>query len=99
MTTFSSLCDFLDNSLRLNRPGPIHLEVPLTLLDYDLSAEEDWRPARKEQEIADSTLSDAIEVLQNAIQPVIVVGGGVLHAQKELIEFADMIDAPLVSTT
>ncbi|MYI76354.1 MAG: hypothetical protein F4077_01095 [Gammaproteobacteria bacterium] len=99
MTTFSSLCDFLDNSLRLNRPGPIHLEVPLTLLDYDLSAEEDWRPARKEQDIADSTLSDAIEVLQNAIQPVIVVGGGVLHAQKELIEFADMIDAPLVSTT
>ncbi|MYD45291.1 MAG: hypothetical protein F4W92_02935 [Gammaproteobacteria bacterium] len=98
-TTVTSICDFLDNSLRLNRPGPIHLEVPLTLLDYDLSAEEDWRSTRREQEITDATLSDAIEVLQNAIQPVIIVGGGVLHAQKELVKFADMIDAPVVNTT
>ena len=99
MTTVSSLCDFLDNSLRLNRPGPIHLEIPLTLLDYDLTSDEHWRPARKAQEITDTTFSDAIEVLKNAIQPVIVVGGGVLHAQRELVEFAEMIDAPVVNTT
>ncbi|MCY3541072.1 MAG: thiamine pyrophosphate-binding protein [Gammaproteobacteria bacterium] len=99
MTTVTSLGDFLDNSLRLNRPGPIHVEIPLTLLDYDLSAEKDWRPARNEQEITDATLSDAIEVLQSAIQPVVVVGGGVVHAQTELVEFAEMIDAPVINTT
>ena len=98
-STVSSLCDFLDNSLRLNRPGPIHVEVPLNLLDHELPREEDWEPARKVQDIDESQVSDAIEVLQNALRPVIVVGGGVLHAQKELVEFAETIDAPVVNTT
>ena len=98
-STVSSICDFLDNSLCLNRPGPVHLEIPLALLDYELRRGLDWQPARKKQLFSDATLSNAIEILQNAVQPVIAVGGGVQHAQRELIEFAEMIGAPVVNTT
>lgn len=98
-STVSSICDFLDNSLRQNRPGPIHLEVPMNLLNFQLPNKDDWEPARIVQEIDYSAISDAIEVLQNAYRPLIVIGGGVLNAQKELVEFAEMIGAPVVNST
>lgn len=99
MTTAIAVREFLYSALRQTRPGPVHLEVPLTLLDHHPPQTEDWKQPRREQAIDHSVLSDAIEVLKNALHPVIVVGGGVVHAQQELVEFAEMIDAPVVNTT
>lgn len=98
-TTQTEVSRFLDNALHHDRPGPVHIEVPLTLLDSDLPNLEDRQPKRRELEIEESTLLTTIDVLRNAINPVIVAGGGVVHAQQELIEFAEMIDAPVVNTT
>lgn len=98
-TTVTEISEFLDNSLRQSRPGPVHLEIPLTLLDGQAPNTEDWTQQRREPEMDHSMLSGAIEVLKNALHPVIVAGGGVVHAQQELIEFAEMIDAPVVNTT
>ena len=98
-TTQTEVSSFLDNALHYTRPGPVHIEVPLTLLDSDLPNLEDRQQKRREQEIEESTLLTAIEVLRNAINPVVVAGGGVVHAQQELVAFAEMIDAPVVSTT
>ena len=98
-TTQAEMFEFLESRLYWERPGPVHLEVPLTLLDIQVSDEEDWQRTRSRLELDDKNLSRAFEVIKKASQPVIVVGGGAAHAQQELIDFAEMIDAPVVNTT
>ena len=93
------ICEFLDNSLCRTRPGPVHLEIPLNLLDTQITDEGDGYRTSSERECDDSTLSHAIEVIKHASHPVIVVGGGAVHAQEKLVPFAEMIDAPVVNTT
>ena len=98
-STQEKICEVLDNSLRRNRPGPVHLEIPLNLLDTEIKDEGDWNRTSNERTIDVSTLSRAVDVIKHSSCPVIVVGGGAVHAHAELVSFAEMIDAPVVNTT
>ena len=81
------------------RPGPVHIEIPIDVIQtpadhlditpFSLPS----APGPSEQAIA-----SCIEMLKNAKQPLIAVGGGAVKAARQVIELAEKLDAPVINT-
>ncbi|WP_435742392.1 5-guanidino-2-oxopentanoate decarboxylase [Nocardioides sp. SYSU DS0663] len=80
------------------RPRPVHLEIPLDLLDVEAVAPAvapvPLQPAAPAQRL----VQDAARLLAEATKPGIVVGGGARHAVQELTRLADVLGAPVITT-
>jgi thiamine pyrophosphate-dependent acetolactate synthase large subunit-like protein len=80
------------------RPRPVHLEVPLDLLEARGSA----TVARLEKARGDATpssgLSEAVAHLLGSNRPVIVAGGGSVGAGAEVTAVAELLSAPVITT-
>ena len=86
--------------LRTGRPGPVFLAVPRGMGEYDEDAQpyvpvKGWRSAPDPADV-----QQAVEVLNGARKPLIYVGEGVLYAgaTEELLEFAELVQAPVLTT-
>ena len=83
------------------RPGPVHVEIPLNLLqaqDVDIPA---YQPSPAErQEPPEDALVHARRALALARRPFLCVGRGVLlhRAEAELVVLAETISAPVLYT-
>ncbi len=82
------------------RPGPVLLSLHEDLLD--LPAPDDARvdggrsgPSRA----TDDEIRSVIELLASARRPIILAGGGVLHARTstELLRFAELLQVPIIA--
>lgn len=80
------------------RPRPVHIELPLDVIDSP--AEGDWRVRRLNgpPEPAAGELLAAAERLRRAERPLIVAGGGALAAGPALVALADRLGAPVITT-
>ena len=67
------------------RPGPVHLEVPIDVLQQEKSK-------------SDEKLKKLHSMIENSGKRMVVVGGGARHAGKKVAEFAENINAAVVST-
>ncbi|HKY95866.1 MAG TPA: 5-guanidino-2-oxopentanoate decarboxylase [Kiloniellales bacterium] len=83
---------------RGNRPRPVHIELPLDVIDSP--AEGDWRvrhlngppvPALRETEAA-------AELLRKAERPLIIAGGGAVDAGPAIAALAERLGAPVITT-
>lgn len=92
------------NSALTGRPGPVHIELPM---DVQAQAVETTLPDPRSRRAATNRVrpdADAIdraaEVLLAAERPVILAGGGCLHAEAaaELRAVAERLDAAVVAT-
>ncbi|MGM0216561.1 thiamine pyrophosphate-dependent enzyme [Enterococcus sp. AZ109] len=88
--------------MRSGKPGPVVLDLPLdiqqTEIDFDIDS---YEPATIETIEADEAkIKEAIEMIAAAKAPIIIMGGGVIlsHAEKELIQFAEMLEIPIITT-
>ncbi len=87
-------------SLRGGRPRPAYLEVPLDLLGEDTDLVPERFPAPSSPGAGDpAALEEATRMLNGAERPLIVAGGGAVHAAAELRLVAERLDALLVTTT
>ena len=86
--------------LRSGRPGPVILAVPNPTGTYDEDADP-YRPIKgwKHGPASEDVVS-AIDLLTGARKPLIYAGEGVIYggASEELLEFAEMANAPVVTT-
>jgi acetolactate synthase-1/2/3 large subunit len=82
------------------RPRPVHLEVPLDLLEERGDA--DIRPAspgyHAEDAAAHADAHAAADVLARAERVLVVAGGGAVHASTQLLAVAELLGAPVVTT-
>ena len=81
------------------RPRPAYIEIPLDLLKQP--AGEGWT-ARGLPAVASPSaaqIEQAIAKLDAARSPMIVLGGGALHAGREAVAIAEKLNAPIVTTT
>ena len=81
-----------------SRPGPVHIEIPLNLMDAPLS-----RPARSPARYFapgpdPHAIAETAQRLQQAESPLLVVGGGARNAAAELTELAETADIPVLNT-
>lgn len=85
-------------TMQEGRPRPVHLEVPLDLLE----ATGPVRPVPPVQPATttamEQVLDQAAELLRGAQRPGIVAGGGAVAAAGELVRLAEMLGAPVITT-
>ena len=86
--------------LKTGRPRPVELEIPPDLLaaagDMDMIEPEEYpRPGGDPSDI-----QRAAQLLARAQRPVLIAGGGtvIANASQELIELAEFIQAPVMTT-
>ncbi|WP_299976283.1 5-guanidino-2-oxopentanoate decarboxylase [uncultured Pseudoteredinibacter sp.] len=81
------------------RPGPVHLSMPLDVITADASHVEvqTWplpsRPAANE-----ASIKAAAELLNSAEKPVLALGGGAADAAELALALAEKLDAPTTLT-
>jgi 5-guanidino-2-oxopentanoate decarboxylase len=82
------------------RPRPVHISVPLDVLDApvarDWSAEVVRRPGRGVP--APEALQQAVATLEAARRPMIIAGGGAVHAGASLQALSTRLAAPLFTS-
>ncbi len=88
--------------LRTGRPGPILLEMPQDVLAGELEeAAFQYRAIKGARTMADpADVAAAVKAIIAAEKPIIHAGVGVLYAEawEELREFAELVQAPVMST-
>ena len=83
------------------RPGPIHLEIPVDILEGKLAEPSVARATSMRRVPGASHLNAlAAEILVQAEYPFIIAGGGVVSAEAslELIQIAEILNAPICVT-
>ena len=86
--------------LRSGSPGPVILAVPDPMALYDELADP-YVPVKGWKTAPDpSDVKAAVDVIKQAQSPLIYAGEGVVYGQAsdELVEFAELANAPVVST-
>jgi len=86
---------------RYGRPRPIHIEVPLNILESLSDCPEELLaavPLRPGQGAGAEELRTAADLLRGAARPVILAGGGSLRAGTDLTALAELLQAPVVTT-
>ena len=83
------------------RPGPVLVDIPkdvtAALYDYQYEVPKSILPVT--ETIHEKNLQIAVDLIKNAERPFIYSGGGIIAsgAQKELLQFAEKISAPVAT--
>ncbi|MFH8252530.1 thiamine pyrophosphate-binding protein [Microbacterium sp. B2969] len=86
---------------RTGRPRPVHIEIPLDVLEApaDLPASaRAARPAARAERIDRDAVARAGRLIGAARRPVIVAGGGATRAVREVTALAERLSAPVLTT-
>ncbi|GHD78775.1 acetolactate synthase-1/2/3 large subunit [Salinibacterium amurskyense] len=86
---------------RYGRPRPVHIEIPLNVLESASDCPEELLRARPERARAAAdagAVERAAEILAAAAHPVIIAGGGASRIGSELTALAESLNAPVVTT-
>lgn len=85
-----------------SRPRPIHVEIPLDILEAPADVPESAtapRPLGEPAPAPEADVAAAVEALAASERPVILAGGGSLAAGSHLLELAELLEAPVITTT
>ena len=86
--------------LRNGRPRPVEIEIPPETL-AEVADIELCKPVEQVESMPEKDeIEDAVTVLMQAERPIIWAGGGVISsgASKELLELAEYLQAPVITT-
>ncbi|GBL20408.1 probable 2-ketoarginine decarboxylase AruI [Acidimicrobiaceae bacterium] len=80
------------------RPRPVHIAIPMDVLEQSCEpfTRVNISAAKPVAEARD--INRAIEILNSALDPVIIAGGGAIAASTQLIALAEILDAPVLLT-
>ena len=98
VTQLPALIERAWNVFTSARPRPVHIAIPMDVLEQSCEPftrvhTSVNRPTPDAQDI-----NDAIEILNSAINPVIIAGGGAIDASAQLVALAETLDAPVLLT-
>lgn len=81
------------------RPGPVHIEIPLDIITADAShvSPQRWPPCLPASANIEA-ITAALGLLLAAESPCVIAGGGAVEAGAELRAVADQLNAPVVNT-
>lgn len=88
--------------MRSGRPGPVLIDLPFDVqmaeIEFDVDAYEPL-PVYKPQATR-AQVEKALDLLAAAERPLVVAGGGIINADATdlLVEFAELVDVPVVPT-
>ncbi|MEG0012756.1 MAG: biosynthetic-type acetolactate synthase large subunit [Cellulosilyticaceae bacterium] len=81
------------------RPGPVLIDIPkdITAAEYEYEVEKAKKVLPQVHTIKQKDIDSAISLIRDSKEPFIYSGGGIIKsdANKELVEFAEKIQAPV----
>jgi thiamine pyrophosphate-dependent acetolactate synthase large subunit-like protein len=80
------------------RPRPVHIEIPIDVLEQTWSGEPRVAAAASPPHPDPAAVRRAAELLGAAERPMIIAGGGAVGAQAELTALAEALGAPVATT-
>ncbi|MEM8591274.1 MAG: thiamine pyrophosphate-binding protein [Pseudomonadota bacterium] len=82
------------------RPGPVHIDVPISVADAPSSGEGILRPAAAPVTPMGDALEEAIAALGGAMRPLIIAGVDAMTegAEAAVLKAADWLEAPVITT-
>lgn len=86
---------------RTGRPRPVHIEIPLDVLEAPADIAESAREARSLPAAVagdPDAVAQAAVVINAAQRPVIIAGGGAAHAAEEVTALVEVLRAPVLTT-
>lgn len=83
---------------RTERPRPVHLEVPLDVLEQPWTGDVAAWPAPHPAGLAPEQVESIADLLC-AARPVFIAGGGAVDAADDVTALAEAVDAPVLTTT
>ncbi|SFU72589.1 5-guanidino-2-oxopentanoate decarboxylase [Halomonas korlensis] len=84
---------------RSERPGPVHIEIPIDLFDAPVAAPSQWQPPMLYRPAPDPRGLDlAVDWLTAAERPLVLLGGGCVEAPEAARRLVERFDAPTVTT-
>ena len=106
ITTPSKSIDVLRraiSSMKNGRPGPAMVEIPEDILNQDVddSRVQNYKKIQSARSMASSEeISNISKIILSAKNPIIIAGAGVLYSEatKELAEFAELLQIPVMTT-
>ncbi len=81
-----------------NRPGPIHIEIPLDVTSAKINKTQLMSKTRAKS-VVPGVIEEIVEVCQKAKNITIIAGGGATKAGDLIVRLSDLLDAPLITTT
>jgi 5-guanidino-2-oxopentanoate decarboxylase len=86
-------------SLRVGRPRPAYLEIPLDVLSEATALEaQRFEDAPLLPQASQEQIDAAVRLLHQAARPLVIAGGGARRAGAELHRLVEALDCPLVTT-
>ena len=83
---------------QLERPGPVHIEIPLDLFTEPIEWEITPTAAPMTAPLDQDAVASAASLLGDAVRPRILVGGGAIGAESEVRALAERLGAPVATT-
>jgi len=85
--------------MKSGRPGPVHIEIPTDLMEAPFEGAP-LKPSEKAAAALDTDkINDAATLCAQAQRPLILAGGGANRACDAISTLAQMLEAPVVTTT
>jgi acetolactate synthase-1/2/3 large subunit len=84
-----------------SRPRPVHIEIPLDVLEAEVEVAADLlaaRPAPVARVADEPAIAAAVAALAGASDVVVLAGGGSLPAGDDVRRLVELLDAPVVTT-
>ncbi|MDE2436123.1 MAG: 5-guanidino-2-oxopentanoate decarboxylase [Sphingomonadales bacterium] len=80
------------------RPGPVHIEIPLDVMEQEIDIPSLPPPVPARPELPTQALDEAAQLCRAARAPVLILGGGAVGANAAADDLARKLDAPVVTT-
>ncbi|MCP5081439.1 MAG: 5-guanidino-2-oxopentanoate decarboxylase [Alphaproteobacteria bacterium] len=81
------------------RPLPCHIHVPLPLFKEAAAGSWAVRNIPGPPQAEDADLAAAAEMINSAERPIIIAGGGIVRSTDAVVEIAEGLNIPVISTT
>lgn len=81
-----------------DRPCPVHISIPLPLLSQEVEQPWQAQPMPEKPRVGNEQLEQAKLWIEQAENPVIIVGGGARFCSEQVVELAQTIGCPVVTT-
>jgi 5-guanidino-2-oxopentanoate decarboxylase len=87
------------NQFNCGRPRPVHISIPLDLLEQPV--DRPWSVSLKpvERSLETDLLDEIVDQLRQANSPLILMGGGAIDAGQHLVSIAESLQTPVISTS
>ncbi len=81
-----------------HRPAPVHIEIPVDVITSELDLKVDSWPEISRPSADSSYIKTAVQLLQGARSPLLMIGGGAIDAGTQVRELAERLGAPVINS-